>query len=104
MDTNVGVRKAAALSLAKLGQRLRQHEIRNDIIQQLIDAAFVGEGEQARDMGLALRAIDQTLAGDVLLQRLNTLASSQERRFALEMLEEIFRPQQTRTHSISGNS
>ena len=93
-DSNVGVRKAAALSLAKLNKLFHNSKTRDEIIVRLIAAAYVGEGEQARDMGQALRALDPAAAGDTLLQHLDTLSSSMERRFALEMLEEVFRQQQ----------
>jgi len=93
-DSDVGVSKAAALSLAKLNGLLPGGETRNEIIGRLISAGFVGEGRQARDMGQALRALDPGTASDTLIQHLDTLPSSMERRFVLEMLEEVFRPSQ----------
>ncbi len=93
-DSDVGVSKAAALSLAKLNRLLPGGKIRDDIIGRLINAGFVGEGRQAREMGQALRALDPGAASDTLIQHLDTLPSSIERRFVLEMLEEVFRPSQ----------
>lgn len=92
-DNDVGVRKAAALSLAKLNKHPLNKQIRDDIIARLITAAYVGEGAQARDMGQALRALGPSAAGHSLIQHFNTLTTSLERRFALEMIEEVFRPQ-----------
>ncbi len=91
-DNDVGVSKAAALSLAKLNRLLPGGKTRNDVIGRLINAGFVGEGRQAREMGQALRALDPDAASDTLIQHLDTLPSSLERRFVLEMLEEVFRP------------
>ncbi|HEX23164.1 MAG TPA: hypothetical protein ENH21_07010, partial [Chromatiales bacterium] len=93
-DSDVGVSKAAALSLAKLNPLLPGGKTRDDIIERLITAGFVGEGRQAREMGQALRALDPGMASDTLIHHLDTLPSSMERRFVLEMLEEVFRPSQ----------
>jgi len=93
-DNDVGVSKAAALSLAKLNGLLPGGTARDDIIQRLVTAGFVGEGRQARDMGQALRALDPDTASDTLIRHLDSVPSSMERRFVLEMLEEVFRPSQ----------
>ncbi|HEB93041.1 MAG TPA: hypothetical protein ENI94_06165 [Gammaproteobacteria bacterium] len=93
-DSDAGVSKAAALSLAKLNSLLPDGKTRDDIIGRLITAGFVGEGRQAREMGQALRALDPGAASNTLIQHLDTLPSSIERRFVLEMLEEVFRPSQ----------
>ena len=94
VDSDVGVSKAAALSLAKLNPLLHGGKTRDDIIGRLINAGFVGEGRQAREMGQALRALDPGAASETLIHHLDTLPSSIERRFVLEMLEEVFRPSQ----------
>lgn len=94
-DSDAGVCKATALSLAKLNGLLPGGTARDEIIERLVSAGFVGEGRQTRDMGQALRALDPDTASDTLIQHLDTLPSSLERRFVLEMLEEIFRPSQT---------
>ncbi|MCF6361802.1 MAG: HEAT repeat domain-containing protein [Gammaproteobacteria bacterium] len=93
-DSDVGVSKAAALSLAKLNRLLSAGKTRDDIIERLITAGFVGEGRQAREMGQALRVLDPGAASNTLIQHLDTLSSSIERQFVLEMLEEVFRPSQ----------
>ncbi len=93
-DSDAGVSKAAALSLTRLNGLLPGGATRDEIIQRLITAGFGGEGRQARDMGQALRALDPDSASDTLIQHLDTLSSSIERRFVLEMLEELFRPSQ----------
>ncbi|MEN8108996.1 MAG: hypothetical protein ABFS22_13450, partial [Pseudomonadota bacterium] len=59
--------------------------------EHTVQAAFAGDGSQARDMGRALRNIDADLASDSALTLLESLSSSAERRFAIELLEEIFR-------------
>lgn len=91
-DSDAGVSKAAALSLARLNGLLPAGATRDDIIRRLVTAGVAGEGRQARDMGQALRALDPDSASDTLIQHLDTLPSSIERRFVLEMLEEVLRP------------
>lgn len=97
-DTDAGVRKATALIISELSPLFlsgeSSDELRNEIIEQLISAGFASGGEQARDMGIALRTLDPAVAGDHLIHHLDNLPSSFERRFAIEMLEEIFRPAQ----------
>lgn len=97
-DANAGVRKASALALSELSALLStgnsSAELRNEIIERLVTAGFAGEGEQARDMGMALRTLDPAMAGSKLIQHLDKLSSSAKRRPAIEMLEEIFRPSQ----------
>lgn len=90
-DSDVGVRKTTALTISKLNHLISSAELREDIIQHLIDAGFYGAGEQARDMGAALRRLDSTAAGTRLILLLDDLPSSIERRFAMEMLEEVFK-------------
>ena len=91
-DTASGVRTSAALALGKLSPFIHPEARRLTTIDQLIAAGFSDEGQQARDIGNALRALDPEQAGTRLLQTLETLPTSIERRFAIEMLEEILKP------------
>ncbi len=93
-DTDVGVRKAAAQMISRLDLLISSDEIRSKIIEHLINAGCCGESGQPRDMGIALRTLDPAKASNHLINHLNTLPSSIERRLAIEMLEEIFRPHQ----------
>lgn len=91
-DKASGVRTSAANALGDLKHFIKSNELRQDIVDRLISAGFDDEGGQARDMGHALRTVDSALAGDGLVKQLETLPTSAERRFAIEMLEEVFKP------------
>ncbi|NOZ54597.1 MAG: HEAT repeat domain-containing protein [Gammaproteobacteria bacterium] len=107
-DADIGVRKAAVLTITEHSalllsteklhgvstQQQPPNQLRNEIIEHLINAGFAIEGQQARDIGIALRAVDPAMASNCLISLLDNLPSSLERRFAMEMLEEIFRPHQ----------
>jgi apolipoprotein N-acyltransferase len=58
-----------------------------------IDAGFMGADGQASDMARGLKVIDPKLGTEQLLVRLAELPNSLERRFAIEMLTEIHRPE-----------
>jgi len=91
-DRDVGVCKAAAEALAALGH--------TEALDSIIEAAFVGAGATARDMGRALRLLDIEQSSDKLLKMLDSLADSSHRRFVIEMLEEIFRLDQHQAKSV----
>ena len=91
-DAASGVRTSAALALGKLGHFIQPEARRLSTIDQLIAAGFSDEGQQARNIGNALRALDPEQAGTHLLRKLETLPTSFERRFAIEMLEEVLKP------------
>ncbi len=90
----VGVRLAAARGVARLAARTASPgaEPGLDVIGRLIETAFRGGGAQARTLGRMLSALDAPQASERLVACLKTLPSSAERRFAIEMLEEIHRP------------
>ncbi len=91
-DKASGVRTSAAKALGRLRQFIKSDELRQEIVARLIRAGFDDEGGQARAIGSVLRTVDSALAGEGLVKELKTLPSSAERRFAIEMLEEVFRP------------
>ncbi len=93
-DSQPSVRKYAADAVTTLLQQGNiDTEQRNAIIQKILDAGFAGAGEQARHMGQALRMLDRESSSHHLLPLLKTLNSSAERRFVIEMLEEIHQPE-----------
>ncbi|MEA3278259.1 MAG: HEAT repeat domain-containing protein [Pseudomonadota bacterium] len=91
-DPEPGVRVAAADALARLSRAVALNSSQPRAVQHLIDAAYAGEGQQARAMGRALRAFGADAAEQPLLSRLATCTDSGERRFAVEMLDELLRP------------
>jgi len=93
-DAESGVRVVAANALVCL----RVHDAiaeatDEETIGHLVEAAFHDNGGQARTMGQALRAFDSEASSTRLLQRLDELDTSQQRRFVLEMIEELHRPE-----------
>ncbi len=91
-DPEPGVRIAAARALAGM---LRGRDVSAEKLSQVIEAltraGFAGSGDQAREMGRALRDISPDRATGHLLEALRGLATSAERRVAIDMLEEIHR-------------
>ena len=81
-DNDFGVRKAAAFALATLGY--------TPAIVSIIDTVFMNDGAIARDMGQALRLLDVDDSSTQLLTRLAQCTDSSQRRFVIEMLEELF--------------
>ncbi len=89
-DPEPGVRIAAARVLAAMLSGCdRDSRAVSEVIDSLIRAAFAGTGDQAREMGRALRTIAPVRATDRLLEELRSLASSAERRVTIELLEEV---------------
>ncbi len=91
-QTEPGIRIATARALTEmLRGRGSDAGAQSLAVDALIRSAFLGTGDQAREMGRALRDLDADLATRRLLEELRLLATSAERRFAIEMLEEIHR-------------
>ncbi len=89
-DSEPGVRIAAARALAgMLRGRDRSANNVSRVVEALIRAGFAGSGDQAREMGRVLREISPDRATGHLLKALRDLATSAERRVAIDMLEEI---------------
>ena len=91
-DKDPGVQKAAAQGLTALSSTFKQPELLQEVVHRLIDAGIAIDGRVSRDMGRALRDAAPELGGAALVEKLTTLPSSTQRRFAMEMLEEIYRP------------
>lgn len=92
-DEQPSVRKYAADAVTTLLQyEAADEEDTTSMIQKILDAGFAGAGEQARHMGRALRRLDPETSSGHLLPLLESMQSSAERRFVIEMLEEIHQP------------
>jgi HEAT repeat protein len=85
-----GVRITAANALSELLQLEALADEIPDTIERLIATAFLGSGEHARPIGKILRQIDAEASAQRLLKELAEVDSSAERRFVIEMLEELF--------------
>lgn len=88
-DTAGGVRLAAARGLKSLLPLAGEEPPVRRIVEGVVAAARIDHGSQARPMGRILKEIDREAAVDTLLQQLDTLETSGERRFAIELLEEL---------------
>lgn len=98
-DDQPSVRKYAAdaiTSLLSSGTESPQES--KEFILKILDAGFAGAGEQARHMGRALRILDPVIGANHLLPLLESMQSSAERRFVIEMLEEIYQTSQEPDH------
>ena len=95
-DPEFSVRHAAVVNLGRCldAPQLddRQHWIERSI-ESIIDAAFVNRGGRVRDLADVIREIDPATGTRRLNALLDRLADSQERRFAIEMIEQIHRRQ-----------
>ncbi len=99
-DPANGVRLAAAKGLTSLLSQLDKGLFEDIIIENIIAAARSDNGAQAREMGRVLRKINIETSTNSLLEQLDTLQSSSERRFVIELLEEILVPEQSNSHSV----
>lgn len=89
-DDDPAVAKVVAETIGALGDAFETEELRDEMIARLIGSGLVREGETARPAGRALRALDSERAATSLIERLGSEPTSQNRRFVLEMVEEVF--------------
>ncbi len=89
-DDDPAVAKTVAETIGALGDAFETEELRDEMIARLIGSGLVREGETARPAGRALRALDSERAATSLIERLASEPTSQNRRFVLEMVEEVF--------------
>jgi len=92
-DTASGVRmNAASILLSILDQNAAiKASFSDTIVKEIISAAFKGDGGQARHMACILREINIDSAAKQVIPMLTTLNDCSERRFAVEILEELFK-------------
>lgn len=91
-DPEAGIRSAAINGFTTLTLHpglTGETSLLEEAVAHIVNAAMTGNGIQAREFGKALRDINPDLATVKLLLKLNTLTTSGERRFVIEMLEEI---------------
>lgn len=94
-DASSGVRMHAASALGAVLKGIdeqQQGDAVDDCVHALLKAAFADDGHQARTMGQAIRRLASDRAVAQLLAMLDELPTSFERRFVMEMLEEIYSP------------
>ena len=69
----------------------QQQQLIDSTIEKIINSVFSNQGGRTRDMALVLKDLAPVQASEKLAQLLKDLTSSHERRFAIEMLEEMYR-------------
>ncbi len=103
-DAESGIRYAAVADLKKClrtEEIAQQQELTDLAIEKIIAAAFDNQGGRTRDMALVLKEVAPVQGTASLLQLLQDLSGSYDRRFAIEMLEEIYRTAPKRPESDS---
>ncbi len=93
-DAESGVRYAAVANLKRClaADEVRQQAgLRETAIEKIIAAAFENPGGRTRDMAQVLKEVAPEQGTSILLKYLDELPSSYDRRFAIEMLEEMYR-------------
>ncbi|MCP4076443.1 MAG: hypothetical protein GY744_09685 [Gammaproteobacteria bacterium] len=93
-DKEAGVRYSAVSNLKRclmVEEINQQQELMAKAIEQIVQSPFKNAGGRTRDMALVLKAIEPVQGTARLVELLSDLPTSYERRFAIEMLEEMYR-------------
>jgi len=94
LDTeDIGVRVAATNGLAHILSNENNATLTNDAVEQIITSVFKGSGEEARIIGNILRSFDTTLCSEKLLAHMDQAPDSLKRSIAIEILEELLKPE-----------
>ncbi len=92
-DPANGVRLAAAQGLARLVKLEELQGFTEEVVNKMLAAAILEGGQQNRPMGQRIRATSIELGSEKLLAQLDEADNSADRRFIIEMLEELLRPE-----------
>ncbi len=93
-DAESGLRYAAVANLKRcllVEEISQQRDLTELVIDKIVAAAFNNSGGRTRDMALVLKEVAPVQGTENLLQLLKDLPGSYDRRFAIEMLEEMYR-------------
>ncbi|MCU7846218.1 MAG: HEAT repeat domain-containing protein [Candidatus Thiodiazotropha sp. (ex Monitilora ramsayi)] len=99
-DDNIGVRVAATNALSKVLAEVQDQQLTEQSIEKIIASVVEFTGEEARQIGQALRAFDSTISNRTLLTKLRTAEDSIKRSVYIEMIEEILNPDQRRPERV----
>ena len=94
-NNDTGVHRAAVDALVPLFRNKLNGDavlLKETAISSLINAGLSGSDGQVREMSWGLNALDKELSSIRLLARLDELPTSVERRYVVEMLAELHRP------------
>ena len=93
-DREISIRVAAARALVKIIQLDEVESLAKEMTDKIIDSVFEQDGQEARTLGKILRQVERPLITDKLLAKLDEAEDSVIRSVAIEMLEELFSPEQ----------
>ncbi|MES9923818.1 MAG: HEAT repeat domain-containing protein [Candidatus Thiodiazotropha endolucinida] len=91
-DDSIGVRVAATRGLAKILQVADDKTLTQHAVDRIIASVIEFTGEEARQVGQALRAFDTSMINKALLVQLRAAEDSVKRSVFIEMIEEILKP------------
>ncbi len=92
-DEDIGVRVAATKGLARIVSQEHKQNLANDAVGQIIASVFNGSGEEARTIGTILRSFDTSICSEKLLSHIDQAPDSLKRSVAIEILEELLKPE-----------
>ncbi len=101
-DNESGIRYSAVNNLKRclLADELSsQKALIGRVIENILQSAFDNQGGRTRDMAQVLKEIEPIQGTERLLELLTELPTSYERRFAIEMLEVMYRSNPETVHS-----
>ncbi|MBV2125599.1 MAG: HEAT repeat domain-containing protein [Candidatus Thiodiazotropha sp. (ex Ctena orbiculata)] len=91
-DDSIGVRVAATRGLAKILPAADDKTLTQHAVDRIIASVIEFTGEEARQVGQALRAFDTSMINKALLVQLRAAEDSVKRSVFIEMIEEILKP------------
>ena len=102
-DRDPDVRKTAASAMVEHLQHADNGtpQLVDHVIDKMISAAALDQGNLARPMGKLLRRLDDQKSAAQVLQLLDTLPTSLERRFAIELLEELLKSSEPSAEQVA---
>ncbi len=93
-NNETGLHRAVVDAIIPLFTRLNgdAEQLKQAAIERIIESGLAGSDGQVKDMTRGLSALDKERSSARLLIKLDSLESSVERRYVVEMLGELYRP------------
>ena len=92
-DKQIGVRLAATRGMVTINNKEQDETFKLKAVEKIIASLFEWSGEDARRTGALLRTFDTEVSVEKTLERLESAAGSLQRGVAIEILEELLKPQ-----------
>lgn len=93
-NEDIGIRITATKALARILNQEKNETFTNNAVEKIINSIFKWSGEEARMVGRVLRAFDLSITTEKLLAQMDQAPDSLKRSVAIEMLEELLKPEQ----------